>query len=70
MSITYFDEKAKLWSGFYSPIVFNPKISLGHAILWTLGKNSNKIVQVIMNIERILLNFFLSQNNIFGIDKS
>ncbi|XP_055296968.1 probable 4-coumarate--CoA ligase 3 [Sitodiplosis mosellana] len=46
MSATYFDADTKVWSGFYSPIVFNPKISLGHAILWTLDKNPHKILQI------------------------
>lgn len=43
----YFDEKNKLWRAQDIPIVFNPKISLGHAILWTLANNPNKIIQVL-----------------------
>lgn len=46
MALNHFDEKNKLWSAFDAPIVLNPKISLGHAILWTLAKNPNKILQV------------------------
>lgn len=47
MASIYFDEDNKLWSALDTPIVMNPKISLGHAILWTLDKNPNKILQVI-----------------------
>lgn len=46
MSMHHFDEEQKLWSVDSSPLVFDPRISMGHAILWSLAKNPHKIIQV------------------------
>ncbi|XP_037033669.1 4-coumarate--CoA ligase 1-like [Bradysia coprophila] len=43
---TRYDEEEKLWSGIDMPSVFNERVSLGHAILWTLQKNPAKIGQI------------------------
>ena len=42
----YFDEVNKIWSGKPAEQVFNPNVSLGQVILWSLQRNPNKIGQV------------------------
>lgn len=43
---TNFNEEEKIWSAVYTPTIFNPKNSMGHAILWSLARSPNKLVQV------------------------
>lgn len=43
---TNFNEEEKIWSATPTPTIFNPKISMGHVILWSMGRSPNKIVQV------------------------
>lgn len=42
----HFDEEKKIWSAINTPTILNPKNSLGHAILWSLAKDPNKVFQV------------------------
>lgn len=44
--MTNFDEEEKIWSAAHTPTIFNPKNSMGHAILWSMERSPNKIVQV------------------------
>lgn len=46
MTTNKFDEDEKLWTSEYSPLIFDPRLSLAYPILWTLEKNPNKIIQV------------------------
>lgn len=50
MFSTKFDEKNKVWRGANVPTLFHPKLSLGHAILWRLQKNPNKVSQVFSSL--------------------
>lgn len=43
---THYDEENKLWYAAEPLIVFNPKINLANAILWTLSNNPEKVIQV------------------------
>lgn len=43
---TNFNEEEKIWSAAHTPIIFNPKNSLGHAILWSMDRSPTKIIQV------------------------
>lgn len=43
---TNFDEEEKVWSAVHTPIIFNPNISMGHSILWSLARSPNKLIQV------------------------
>lgn len=58
MSNSHFDEEQKLWTAKYSPLVFDPRLSLGYPILWSLEKNPNKIIQV--NFDLIRIHYFLN----------
>lgn len=51
MFSTKFDERNKLWGGANVPPLFHPKLSLGHAILWRLKKNPNKVSQVFLSAQ-------------------
>lgn len=57
MHSTRFDSATMLWSGAKSNPVFNPNVSIGQAILWTLEKDPNKIAQVRFRItsSRVLI---------------
>lgn len=59
MSQTNFDEEEKIWSAPHTPTVFNPKISMGHAILWSMERSPNKIIQV-KHVDLIALSIHFS----------
>ncbi|XP_059617917.1 luciferin 4-monooxygenase-like [Phlebotomus argentipes] len=43
---TIFDEKTKIWRGSHRPIIFDPSISLGRAILFVLNRNPDFVAQI------------------------
>lgn len=62
----HFDEENKLWSSKYSPLVFDPRLSLGFPILWSLEKNPHKVIQVdkksFLLVVQKLLELFMNGN--------
>ena len=50
---TYFDEKAKLWSGCNIPPLYNPKISIGQLVLKSMRSYSSKVAQVSVNEQKL-----------------
>lgn len=42
----FFDEEEKIWRAAHAPTIFNPKNSIGHALLWSMERSPNKIIQV------------------------
>lgn len=55
-----FNEEEKIWSAKHTPTIFNPHNSLGHAILWSLEKSPNKIIQVKFAVNWISIVYWIS----------
>lgn len=56
MFCTQYNEEAKLWSGLDIPSLYNPKLSVAHALLKACEVHGSKIAQVTKTRKRISKN--------------